>query len=202
MRAFEPLQVSLQRHGSWFAAWVVNDFPTGREVWLEIGFIDLVTSRLFTERQDVRVAANAAECVWHLDAPAEVRAAPERFLAVARLSTDEGVLSRARATLVGFEFRRLWLPEPQLDVRYLDQAIQLHARTYVFQAHVVAEDGVAADNWFDLLPGEVRTIAVPGDGAEATVWCFANAREDPRRRRLGVGAVAPGDSEEARVKVA
>ncbi len=185
-RAFEPLHVSLRRQPDRFQAWVVNDLPTAQEATLELGFVDLVDSRLLSRTEQVTAGAGAAAMVAELDLPYEVRAYPERFVAYARLHVGDDVVSRARETLVGFEFNRLRLPAPSLSVVRNGEVVELKADSYVFQLQISTPQPVApSDNWFDLLPGETRSIALPQvTGQEIECWAFAAGRESPGRVRV------------------
>jgi beta-mannosidase len=182
-RAFEPLQVSLQQEGDSFAVWVVNDLPLDQEGTLELGFVDLVDSRKMSHTAQVFARATAAQLASRLDLPSEVRMSPERFVAYAHLQVGNEVVSRARATLVGFEYSRLQLPPPRVSANRSDDAIELRAESYAFQVHVSTAGGaVPHDNWFDLLPGETRTIALPQPEDQAiTCWSFADGRKHPCR---------------------
>jgi beta-mannosidase len=183
MRAFEPLHVSLQQRGDAFLAWVVNDLPLAQEATLELGFVDLIDSTRISRATRVSAAATAAHVASQLDLPSAVRVAPERFVAYAHLLVGDEVVSRARATMVGFEYNRLRLPPPQVTVIRSRDAIELQADTYAFQLHLsTAQEPVLGDNWFDLLPGETRTISLSDTDDQTIVcWSFADGRNRPHR---------------------
>lgn len=185
-RAFEALHVSLQRQGDSFAAWVVNDLPVAQEGTLELGFVDLLTSERQAHPTAVSAGANAAGIASRLELPFAVRESPERFVAYAHLVVGDEVVSRARATLVGFQYNRLMLPPPQVSVTPSNSAIELRADNYVFQLHMeTADTTIPGDNWFDLLPGETRTIPVRGpEGNPVACWSFADGRKHPRRAAI------------------
>jgi hypothetical protein len=191
--------VSFQRQGDAFLAWIVNDLSAGQDGELEIGFADLVDPRRVCETSDVAIPANASVLGARLELPSEVRVAPERFVAYALLRVGDVTRSRARATLVYHEYNRLQIPLPQVEVTRDGEAITLRAQTYVFQLQVETVGGkasVPSDNWFDILPGEVRTVHVPEAGArDITCWAFTQARTDPNRIHV---ATLPANQEVSR----
>jgi beta-mannosidase len=187
-RAFEPLHVSLRRDGDALAAWVVNDRPSTEEATLELGWVDLPASQLLATTLPVTAAANSAAVAAPLELPEAARWSPERFIPYARLRVGEEVVSRARATLVGFDYNRLRLPAPRVSAVRRGETIELEAESYVFGLHLSARGPeTPSDNWFDMLPGEVRTIdfAQSPEGGEISAWSFADGRNHPGRFLVG-----------------
>jgi beta-mannosidase len=185
-RSFAPLLVALRRAGTAFDVIVVNDLPETCSCTLEVGTVDLATSRVGARTQVIEVAANAAAVIETLAMPAAARQAPAGTIAYARLWRDSSLVGVARGALIDSEFGRLALPEPVLSVERDGRALKLQARTYVFGLHIETDDADARfdDNWFDLVPGETRRIEADRDWRTAAVYAFADARVDPRRRLL------------------
>lgn len=183
-RAFEPLQVSLERNVDRFSVWVVNDFVACQEGTLEVGFKDLVGSHdLALDRLDFCAPPNSATLALELECPPEVRLDPARFVAHCHFAVEEHIVSRAHASLVGYQFNRLRLQEPSVTVDRDGQLLEIRAHSYTFQFHVSAPgNAIPDDNWFDLLPGERRTIALSGpEEAELSCWAFGPPQQSSGR---------------------
>ena len=189
-RAAEPLQISFRRVGDIFEAWLVNDFRDERQVELELGYVDLKHGERDVQfKLECSIFGNVATRVHRLELPADARLFPGRFIAYGVLRSADQVVSRARGTLVGFQYDRLELPAPEVAVSAGGSQLQLTADNYVFQMHFAGLSGAfASDSWFDLLPGESRSIDFEqlNDDTEMLVDCrsFAQPGDHPGTWRI------------------
>jgi len=178
-RALAPLLVSFHKEEGWergegrepLALWLTNDTLQSTECLIKYGVLDLM-GRTDTEQQiQIPSPPNSARRVAEVSLPDGARAQPGRYVPFARLLMDGRTVSRNRWFPVGFEFKDLDLP--QAEIRHAveqigDQEFRLHleARTFAWAVALQVPPGVwIEDNYFDLLPGETREIALHGPAA-------------------------------------
>jgi beta-mannosidase len=88
---------------------------------------------------------------------------PNQGLWITRVLGDSEVVP---AILRAVDFARLQTVEPGLSWSLVPEAddeytVQVHAEAYAHAVHLLLPEGaVAADNYFDLLPGETREVRV------------------------------------------
>ena len=182
MRAFEPLQVSLKLQEDHYAAWIVNDLPQTQDVKIVIGTVDLLRSVTSIEEVHLEIEANTRRIAARLALPTEMRYDPGRFVAYAHVIVDGEIVSRDRASLVGLQFDRLQLPQPEVTVTRDGERIELEADSYIFQLHFSSSASLPSDNWFDLVPGEKRTITLSRPEEDVIrCWAFTSARRQAGR---------------------
>ena len=169
-RAFNPIMISFKEEaqGS-LSLWGTNDTRQVVEGELVYGLTTLQGQGIQTQRVTVKLAADSslelAECAWPDD-----RDYPRaQCVYWARLSSGGQILSENRCFGVPLEQLAVGAPrlehalEPMGGGKY-----RLITRTdsYAWVVRVIAPAEVAvADNFFDILPGEQRTVEVQGPGS-------------------------------------
>ncbi|MFO7956107.1 MAG: glycoside hydrolase family 2 protein [Candidatus Brocadiia bacterium] len=161
-RAFSPTLVSLVDDGDEVGVWLVNDRREEVEGGLTVGWLNLMTGELQLDERSAAAPANGATCVHTLDRP---DGSAGRWVALARFESGGEVLSRNRLFLTGFRFNELELPDPHVTCEPTGdgRALRLESDAFAWHVHIDAPRAVRLkDNDFDMLPGEVRHVAVRG----------------------------------------
>jgi hypothetical protein len=153
-RAYDPVLVSFERTADWIAVWIVNDSPQP------------VSGTLIASRRQF-----GGKTLGELTAevslqPGEAR----RCLKLSDLGTPQLRNEFLQASFAGREVsclligeRYLHLPPCQLRARAFDGQIELMADRFARQVAFEMEDCTGAvfeDNYFDLPPGQKRTVRV------------------------------------------
>ena len=177
-RAFAPLRLILRRAGDQIRILLANDTPKACTFDLEFGYLSLdgSLSDLQTRKAQAPALARTELCRF---SPGSHD--PTAGLWIARVP---GAADIAPGVFGAVSFRQLRTTDPKLAWKVVGKgrngcAVRVSSVGY---AHAVAlklpPDAVPADNYFDLLPGERRQIAVsataPVDPAAIRVTC-ANA---------------------------
>ena len=162
-RVYAPVMASFKSESDGSVSlWVVNDTLSPIEdvaVW-ELGTFD--GEVLHREEVELEVGANAAQSVALMPASRLAQAPPQRSYLSVR-STQE-VFPANRRFFV--EIKDLVRPEPTLTVEKTSQgdAIDVQIATDVYAYFVKLEVPVEgtrfSDNYFDLFPGDVKTVRV------------------------------------------
>ena len=172
-RAYAPVMLSFDV-GTFIHLWAINDTrePLTGTVKIQLYHLGRNEFRKETVR-DVTVAPGRSVVVVRLD-QAGIRAFRREHILFASLTDKSGrVLARANA-FADIE-RRLTFPDAKLDVRVENGALTI--TTDKFARCVTLEgdaDGDAfgwffEDNYFDLLPGEVKTVRILGQHRKGRV---------------------------------
>lgn len=162
-RFFSPVLVSLRADGNQTEVFVSNQSPDAFDgtVWVEVG--DFLGHRVSSIRLPVTVAVGESRCV-HCFAvggrfsPNVIIGNRQRlFYAAAGLDGQE------RFTCRFFEPQKALLLPPA-SLRLIQQGSEWTIETDVYARQVRIDGDVSgllfSDNWFDLLPGQRRTITV------------------------------------------
>ncbi|MHB1034720.1 MAG: beta-mannosidase [Pirellulales bacterium] len=164
-RAYEPVLVSFEKTQDRICVWVVNDSPehvAGKLVVERVGFDGRVRGKL---EKEVATAPGEAKRCLDLTPLGEIGLRSE-FL--------RATVAGRQSTFLLIGERYLHLPEAHLTVRQEKDRIEI--ATDVFARQVALEfegltGAVSEDNYFDLAPGEKRSLRVTGaaGGARLTV---------------------------------
>jgi len=116
---------------------------------------------LWEHRVDVRLPANCSQRVWVCTAE-EAQATPDGYLAVC---AERGIFSPNRHFFAAI--KELQRPKVKLQAEVTAEnehelKVSFTAEGYAFFVHILSpsEDTVFSDNYFDMEPGEQRTITV------------------------------------------
>ncbi len=94
--------------------------------------------------------------------------ADRRSVLVAELVLDDG--ARVRDLLYFVEPKALALPDPELETRVRREGggwvVDVSAGALARAVHLTADGAHFPDNWFDLLPGETRTVPMEMEAAQ------------------------------------
>ncbi len=164
-RAYEPVLVSFEKTPDRICVWVVNDSPQpveGTLVVERLGFDGKSRGKL---QAKVAVAPGRSKRCLDLTALGEISLRSD-FLRATLGGRD------AICLLIGERY--LHLPQAHLTVRNHDGQIEIGTDAFARQVELRAENAMAtvcADNFFDLAPGQKRTIAIigPSEGCRIEV---------------------------------
>ena len=151
-RAYEPVLVCFERTNDRIAAWIVNDSPkaaAGKLTVKHMGFDGRVRGELSC---DVELKpGQSRRCLDVTDfGPVNLRG---EFLRATFGEQSVTYLLRGE--------RYLHLPKPALTVRHVDGAVEIATDVFARQVTLEAPGKTGAvfeDNFFDLAPGQKRTI--------------------------------------------
>jgi hypothetical protein len=189
-RAFEPVLVSIDV-GDHITVWVVNDSPEEVVGELVIRLFDpLLNAAVKETRRAVRVRSDHSEVVLSLDEWGMISRAQ---LIVAELIDASGARVARALQAVEVERRRTF-PEAVLELRETDGILEIATDRYARSVELSGDaDGDAfgwhfEDNYFDLLPGEIKRVRMLGKHRSGTV--SAKAYYSPHVTSIPIGAIS------------
>jgi beta-mannosidase len=164
-RSFAPLILSVTAGQGGLDIHAISDLMADRALVLHARLIDLYGGEIWSAEQAVTVPANSSTLLARLDPPAQL----DKALLVLRLLDGAEQVTRHIHPLT--PLLAADLPEPGLTLAACeDGGVEVRAERYARGVLVLADplDGGAralnfSDNFFDLLPGEVKRIH-PRDG--------------------------------------
>ena len=147
--------------------WVTNDTRAAVEFDATLTMMTFDDTKRWQETVAGTVPATASRAVWR-SSPDRPGAAPDRVLTVRSSQFADNRLFFAPVKTLPFA-----ATEPVMDVRARDDgalSVTLTGTGYHYFVHLLAAHAGAtfSDNYFDLRPGETRTIRVAAAGAELT----------------------------------
>jgi beta-mannosidase len=154
-RFYAPLLLSLVRDGDRVVAHLVNDTVDGRSGTLRLRAIDADGTEVWSTKADATIAGLDSQAVFDAALPTEVLDASRRTLVHSTFDDVE-------ASLLLAEPKDLLLGTPRIVVSVEDDHVTLSTDGLALSV-MLWLDGVDAtwsDNFFDLLPGEPRTVSV------------------------------------------
>lgn len=172
-RAFAPLILILRREGAAVRGTMINDAADAWRGTVELGWMSFDGTRVVAEQTGVEAPAHSRRVAFEI--PQGGHPTKEGFY-FARMVGGGGADARAlvedrgpgTAVLLPDRLGECALPEPTLRVSGVaerDGALWFTVTTDVF-AHGVhfnlGDDARPSDEFFDLMPGESRTVRVPG----------------------------------------
>lgn len=168
-RAFAPRRLILRREGGKLGVMLANDTADECRIPVQIGYLSFDGST--RDLQTVTLSADAFSRSWEeLDCDlGSGTGADAHGLIVAIPEADAILPGILRPT----EFRNLRLPTPAIDlsVEQTDVGsarIAIRSDSYAHAVHFELPDGaIPEDDYFDLLPGERRSIVIRGIDAAA-----------------------------------
>jgi beta-mannosidase len=176
-RAYAPVLASIKAlEDGAVELWITNDtLQEVREV-VTIRSGSFAGEIDWEDRLPVQVARNTSVAVWSGD-PDRIVARPDRYLAV-RSESERFPGNRHFFVAIKDLQRRIVAPEITISSRSNDElAVQVQARAYLFYFHICMADERTrySDNYFDLAPGERRTVSVtiPGSRIEPDLLSLA-----------------------------
>jgi beta-mannosidase len=141
--------------------WVTNDTLAQIEDTVIVRLGTFEGSVLWEESKPIRAAANSSQAVWCWEAN-QVAAAPDRYLVV-KSANDMFPFNRHFFAPIKDLSRTAVQPEVSItQVSEHKLNVNLRASAYVFFAHLIVSDEAThfSDNYFDLQPGDSRTLVV------------------------------------------
>jgi len=176
-RAFAPLILSFDI-GTFIYLWAVNDSSETITGTVKIQLYHLEQCEFRKEIvREVTVAPGKSTVIVRLD-QAGIRAFRKEHILFATLSDKSGkVLARANA-FVDIE-RRLSFPDAKLDVKVVNGVLHITTDKFARAVHLEGDANgdpfgwFFEDNYFDLLPGEVKTVRVLGHHTQGRITAKA-----------------------------
>ncbi|MBN1584179.1 MAG: hypothetical protein JXA89_25950 [Anaerolineae bacterium] len=165
-RAYAPVLICFERAADRIAVWVVNDSP-------ERTAGTLILRRM---RFDGTVLGESS-CAVELDPGLSRRCLDATSLGPVKLRDEflSAFLGEQQATLLLAGERYLHLPQATLRAKHTKTGIEITGDMFVRQVTLTVPGTTGAvfeDNFFDLTPGQSRTIAVidPAGGGQVHIW--------------------------------
>jgi beta-galactosidase/beta-glucuronidase len=172
-RAFAPVMLSFEM-GTYIYLWAVNDTRESVSGTVRIQLFHLDRNQVTREIvREVTVAPGRSAVVVRLDEAGISAFRREQVLFATLTGADGKVIARSDA-ITDIE-RRVGFPEAKLDVQVKDGGLEIRADKF---ARTVTLAGDAngdefgwffEDNYFDLLPGEVKTVRILGKHAQGKI---------------------------------
>jgi beta-mannosidase len=171
-RFFAPVLVSPVEENGHVKVFIVSDRRGDMAARLTVRLVDFDGKELSRAEQDVVVKANTSAVVWSGEKRDILRGLdPARVVLVAEVREGASLLSR---NLMWFmKTKDLALPPPELQVAVeghgADATVRMIARRFARAVYLstAGGEGAFSDNFFDLLPGETKTVEwkAPAGGA-------------------------------------
>jgi hypothetical protein len=172
-RAYAPVLLSFDK-GAYIYLWVVNDTRQAVSGKVTIQLLHLDRNQVRKEIvRDVTVPPGESKVVVRLD-EAGIGTFRKEHVLYASL-TDESGRVIGTAHCLGDIERRVRFPDARLDVSVRDGALAIRSDKYARTVTLEGDAGGDAfgwffeDNYFDLMPGEGKTVRVLGDHTEGRV---------------------------------
>ncbi len=166
-RAFANLRpICVEMEGD-VAFFVVNDFLEPRQITLRYGLFGLTGGRPVDETIDVTIAPNAGSVVSRIPLKHWNKLGVERHGAFAVL--NEGGRTIGTHRLFRARFKELAWVRPEVSISQTPTGTELSAESFAWSI-CLDEDGERPleDNYFDLLPGIPRVVALSPPGLVAS----------------------------------
>lgn len=176
-RAFAPVMLSFDKD-AYIYLWAVNDSPHAVSGTVRIGLFhpDRNVVRKAIER-DVEIAPGASEVIVRLDEAGIGTFRREHILHAALV--DDSDRRIASAFSYGDIERRMRFPDAKLDVTVVDGVLKIRSDKFARAVTITGDaDGdpfgwYFEDNYFDLMPGETKTVRILGKHTEGRVTAKA-----------------------------
>jgi beta-mannosidase len=165
-RAYAPVIASFKAmEDGGIELWVTNDTLVAIEDQANIELGDFAGGAEWREACAYRIGAQESRCVWRANA-LRVAAAPERYLCVSSAG-DRFTPNRHFFAAI----KDLLRPKggaPKVSMTPISDhelKVEIEAAGYLYFVHLLTTDEKThfSDNYFDLAPGETRTITVRND---------------------------------------
>ncbi len=166
-RAYAPVMLSFEI-GAYVWLWAVNDSPAPISGKVTIQLFHLDQNRVRREIvREVTLAPGKSAVVVRLD-EAGIGTFRREHILSAKLTDAHGV-EIARATALADIERRIDFPAAKLDVQVRDGALVITTDKFARAVTLTGDAGGDAfgwffeDNYFDLVPGETKTVRILGE---------------------------------------
>ena len=162
-RSFAPRRLILRANGGTVCVMGVNDTAEAISVDAEYGYVAFDGSFKAAQKTVLLLEPRSRKPV--LEFAAGDNDSAEGIVYIKPLTSDTDILP---ATLRACEFRRLRLPEPDVQISGIrfdgnDIHFLVSCGTYAHAVHFGLDDDIRlSDEYFDLLPGESREVTVFG----------------------------------------
>jgi beta-mannosidase len=150
-RAYDPVLVSFEHTPDYIAAWVTNDSPEAVSGKLVVNHMNFNGEVLGEMSADVSIGPAESKRILNLT-KLGILSLREEFLRATFAGRD--------ATLLLAPERYLHLPHPGLQVRRTGDALEVKTDAFARQVTFEAEGALFEDNYFDMAPGQVRTVRI------------------------------------------
>lgn len=168
-RAYAPIMASFRQTEDGLELWITNDTLSEFNDEISIHHGSFTGDTMWERRLHVNVPANCSLDVWQA-ASAQIEARPDHYIRV-RSSTQSFPANRHFFAPIKDLHRPIEEPEVKIEPlgeHELQVHVRAHAYLYYFHLIVPDERTFFSDNYFDLVPGEERTIVVKNDRIELT----------------------------------
>jgi beta-mannosidase len=144
--------------------WLTNDTLSGIEDDIKVRLGTFEGEKIWEENLQIHIPANSSLPVAHWDAD-RASGAPDRYVSV---SSDHDRFPSNRHFFATIRDLRREPVEPAVDITQTGEhelQVRLQTPAYAYFVHLEVPDEATrfSDNYFDLKPGEERTISVTNE---------------------------------------
>lgn len=171
-RAYEPLLVSFSVEDH-ISVWVTNDTPAPVEGSVEVRLFSLVAGQYSEHvRFPFRAQPDESVLVGDLDCFLQFR---RHHVLVARVYDREGMCIGGNEDFVDLERHLVFPSDPQIQMQAVEDGIELWCREYARCVELLGDSNgeqfgwLFSDNYFDLLPGEIKKVQILGTHQQGIV---------------------------------
>lgn len=174
-RAHAPVMLSFDIQ-DFIYLWVVNDSPRYVEGTVVFKLFNPIESRVLKEiRKDAVVPAEESKVIMNLNELGQFKR--ENILYACFIDKHGDLIARTN-DFVDIE-RNLYFPDAKLDINVEEGTLTIEADKFARCVELTGNDNgdefgwVFEDNYFDLLPGEVKKVKIMGGHRKGTVTAKA-----------------------------
>jgi beta-galactosidase/beta-glucuronidase len=185
-KAYAPVMLSFDK-GSYIHLWAVNDTPLAVSGKVTVQLLHPGRNEIRRQiERDVTIAPDESKVILRLD-QAGIGAFRKEHILYATLTDSSGQVIAAANCLGDIE-RRMRFPDAKLDVQVRDGALIITSDKFARTVTLEGDDEGDAfgwffeDNYFDLMPGETKTVRILGEHQRGQVT--AKAWYSPHATRI------------------
>jgi beta-mannosidase len=158
-RAATPVKVLVRTRGTDLVTRIVNDTRNNYRALVQYGWMRIDGHAVELKKHSINIPADGMVEVARVHVPTPKERDPKVWLYAAMLTGEGFPDDQAIWTLT--PHRELALPKPVISTTIQSNVLKVSSPVYCHGVHVEDDDEeVLVDNFFDLLPGVVRSIAI------------------------------------------
>ncbi|MGN0463352.1 MAG: glycosyl hydrolase 2 galactose-binding domain-containing protein [Acutalibacteraceae bacterium] len=160
-----PLSVSIEDSAENIRVFVINDLNENRKAEVGYEIFDFETGTLESDTASVSVGAFENICAFETDVSLLRKKYDLKRTGFAVRLRENGLISQEKTLLFGVE-KKLKLPKAKLEttIKKEKDGVSVTVKTDKFARLVCVESSISSqpfsDNFFDLLPGESKTVTI------------------------------------------
>jgi beta-mannosidase len=156
-RSFDPILVSINEEENQYKVYVVNDESTSKKGKLELQLIDFGGKVLWSASSAIKMEENSGKVYFFIDKKEFKDFNTKQTVFSARLILSD--LEEKKALFYFEKPKNLEMKKPNVTYKYIDnETIEVSSDVLAKNVFLSSENTFFKDNYFDLLPKEIKKI--------------------------------------------